>query len=269
MNHNKKQENKMKKKYKIVLITLSVAVLVLIVFRFYFNDEKVYISEEYSPSGKLIGTNEYVIRNDSTIMQGKFVNYNEKGIKISEGQFVDNEPYGLSSYYYDNGKIKSTHYKKNSKINLESTFYNAKGLINKYVVYDYLGNYFFTIYFDEKGATRYDGHFQIETYQYKFSHKKQFNIKEDQYLKVGDVLKYSYIVANIPNSKRSFKIENVGIDNLKVKRTLKNVPPAQIDVEEVLTKKGKNTIRSIVRYEFNDKVTPVFTDTLSFEVNVH
>jgi hypothetical protein len=136
-------------------------------------------------------------------------------------------------------------------------------------MYDEQGKEVFIIYFDEKGATKYDGYFQIETYQYKFANKKQFNITKDQNLKVGDTLKYSYLIANIPNSKRIFKIENINIDNSKVKRILKYVPPAQIDVEELLTKKGKNVIRSIVQYKFNDKVTPVFTDTLYFEVKVN
>lgn len=88
-------------------------------------------------------------------------------------------------------------------------------------------------------------------------------------LKVGDTLKYGYIIANIPNTKRSFKIENLGIDNSKVKRTQKHILPAEIDVEEVLTKKGKNTIRSIARYEFKDNITPVYNDTLIFHVNVY
>lgn len=259
----------MKSKSKKILIISTIAFVGLVFIYFFFRNERVYTLEEYSPTGKLIGTNEYVLRNGNTIMHGKFVNYNEKGIKISEGQFVDNEPFGICSYYYDNGKIKSSHFRKNSKINLESTFYSPKGFIEKYVIYDYLGNYFFIIHFDEKGATRYDGHFQIETYQYKFANKEKFNIHEDQHLKVGDTLKYSYTVANIPNAKRSFTIENLSIDNSKAKRIIKNIPPAQIDIKEVLTKKGKNIIRSIVKYEFNDKVTPVFIDTLSFDIHVN
>lgn len=251
-------------------IIVFVALVGLIILFFYFkNEKKIYLLEEYNPKGNLIGTNEYVIRDGTKIMQGKFVNYNEKGIKISEGQFVNDEPKGVCRYFYDNGKIKAIHYRKNSKINLESIFYNTNGLINKYVAYDYLGNHFFTIYFDEKGATKYDGYFQIETYQYKFAHKEQFKITQDQHLKVGDVLKYSYIIANIPNAKRTFKIENLSVDNSKVKRTLKHIEPCQLDVEEILSKKGKNTIRSIVQYKFKDKVTPVFTDTLSFDVNVN
>jgi hypothetical protein len=254
----------MKKKFIILLAVL----FGLMVLFFYFKDEKVYISEEHSPTGKLISTNEYVIRNGNTIMHGKFVNYNEKGIKIAEGQFVDGHINGKSVYYYDNGKLETIQFKK-GKITLESTSYNQNGLIEKYIVCDDFGKSVFTIYFDEKGVTRYDGNFQIETYQYKFAHKKQFNIVQDQHLKVGDVLKYSYIIANIPNTKRSFKIENLSVDNSKTKRVLRHIEPCQLDVEEILTKKGKNTIRSIVRYEFRDKVNPVFIDTISFDVHVN
>ena len=267
MNHNKKRKMKINKKYKIVL-SLSL-IIVILFFVFYIGEEKVYTSNEYNSKGQLIGINEYVIRNNDTILNGKFERYNDKGILISKGQFLDGHIYGKCKYYYDNGKIEEVHFRKNKDVTLESIFYNPKGFVEKYIVYDYLGNYFFTIYFDEKGVTNYNGNFQIETYQYKYANKVKFNITEDQNLKIGDTLKYSYIVANIPSAKRSFTIENVGIDNAKVKRILKNVPPAQIDVKEVLTKKGKNTIRSIVRYEFNDKVTPVFTDTLSFDVEVH
>ena len=61
----------------------------------------------------------------------------------------------------------------------------------------------------------------------------------------------------------------MSIDNAKVKRITKKIEPRQIDVKEVLTKKGKNTIRSIVKYEFNDNLTPIINDTISFDVEVH
>lgn len=255
--------------YKIIFLILSVFILVTIIFLYCLKDDKVYVLKEYNSNKKLLGTNEYVIRNGDTIFNGKFINYNERGSKISEGQFINGNIYGKCLYYYDNGKVEEIHFRKNKDITLESTFYNLSGLLEKYVMYDDLGKSSFIISFDEKGATKYDGHFQIETYQYRFSHKEEFNIKENQYLKLGDKLKYSYLIANIPNAKRSFTIENISVENSKVKRTTKKVEPCQIDVEEVLTKKGKNTIRSIVKYVFNDKVTPVFTDTISFDVEVH
>ncbi|WP_409819172.1 hypothetical protein [Flavobacterium sp.] len=256
-------------KNKILLSLLLIAILGALILIFYFREEKVYTSKEYNSTDQLIGINEYVIRNNDTILQGKFERYNDKGILISKGQFLNDETYGKCSYYNDNGKIESIYFRKNSKINLECLKFNENGLIEKYIMCDDLGKTAFVIYFDENGVTKYNGYFQIETYQYKYANKAKFNITEDQYLKVGDTLKYSYIVANIPNAKRSFTIENVCIDNAKVKRITKKVEPCQIDVKEVLTKKGKNTIRSIVKYEFNDKVTPVFIDTLSFDINVN
>lgn len=242
--------------------------LMVIIYR-YFKDETVYMLKEYNQQGRLLGTNEYVIRNGDTIMHGKFVNYNDKGIKISEGQFFEDEPHGECIYYTEDGKKEVVQYRKNSTITLESTFYNSKGYIEKYVVYDDIGHSSFIIKYDEKGVIRYDGYPQIEVYQYKFTNKAKFNIKKEQNLKVGDTLKYSYIVANIPNTIRSFQIENLKVPGSEVVRILKNVPPAQIDVKEVLMKKGKNTIRSIVKYEFKDKITPVFTDTISFDINVN
>ncbi|WP_264543071.1 MULTISPECIES: hypothetical protein [Flavobacterium] len=231
---------------------------------------KISILQEFSPSGKLVGTNEYVIRNGDTIMHGKFVNYNEQGNKIAEGQFIDGDIYGKCVYYYDNKNIKSIYYRQNSKITLESIDNYPDGKTEQYTMYANFGEPIFIIKYDKSGVIdSYKGNPQLEIYQHKVNIQTHQNEQIQNSLKVGDKLKYSYMVANIPNAKRSFTIENIGIDNAKAERILKNVPPTQIDVEEVLTKKGKNTIRSIVRYEFNDKVTPVFTDTLSFDVNVN
>ncbi|MET3047417.1 hypothetical protein [Flavobacterium covae] len=253
---------------KKILILLTILVLVTILFYSSLKNEKIYILKEYNPSGNLIGTNEYILKNGDTIIHGKFVNYNDKGIKISEGQFINGHINGKCFYYYDNGKIESIQFKK-AKITEETTFFSPEELTEKYVMYDDLGKSTFIINFDKKGVTKYYGYPQLEVYQYRFSHPEQFKIKEQQYLKVGDKLKYSYLIANIPNAKRSIKIENISIDNSKVKRTLKHIEPCQWNVEEVLTKKGKNTIQSIVKYEFKDKVTPVFIDTLSFDIEVH
>ena len=247
---------------------VSVILIGLIVLFFYFKNEKVYISKEYSSSGKLIGTNEYVLRKGEVIMHGKFVNYNGKGIKISEGQFVDNEPNGICSYYYDNGKIKSVSYRKNSKIDLETIYYNQNGYINQYTLYDNFGKTAFIIKYNNKVVSKYNGYSLLPKGQYKIVNKKQYETKTGDVLKVGDLIKYEYLLANTPYAKKTFKIENLGIDNTKIKRIIKKNPPTGIDVEEVLTKKGINTIRIIVQYEFNDKVTPVIKDTISFDINV-
>lgn len=265
MRHNKKR----KMKNKIILAAISFTLITVLILLFYFKDEKVYILKEYNSSGRLSGIHEYVIRKGDTIFQGKFTNYNEKGIKIAEGQFINNEPNGICSYYYDNGKIESIHYRKNSKITEESFFYNPNGLLEKYAIYDDFGKSSFIISFDEKGVTKYSGYPMLEVYQYKFTHEKQHNTKKKQILKVGDTLKYKYLVANIPNTKRNFKVENLDILDSKIERTITKTLPIRINVEEVLVKKGINRIRAIVNYKFQDKITPTLTDTISFKVEVN
>jgi cyanate lyase len=64
-------------------------------------------------------------------------------------------------------------------------------------------------------------------------------------------------------------VESIGIDNAKVKRTITAKPPTTIEVKEILTKKGKNTIRAVVKYEFKDNIMPAINNTLSFDVDVH
>lgn len=258
---------KINNKYKIVTSLLFIVVVMLIIV-FFFSGEKVYTSKEYTSKGQLIGINEYVIRNNDTILNGKFERFNDKGIKISEGQFLNDEPYGKCFYYFDNGKIKSSYFRKNSKINLECTYYNKKGFVEKYIMCDDYGHTALVVYYDSLGVTNYNGYLLFEKKLHKLNAINTHYEQVQKHFKVGNKLKYSYIIANIPNAKRSLIIENLGIDNSKVKRTLKKVEPCQIDVEEDLIKKGKNTIRSIVRYEFNDNITPVLTDTISFDINV-
>ncbi|MCV9930633.1 hypothetical protein OIU83_23440 [Flavobacterium sp. LS1R49] len=256
----------MKKKY---IIAVFLMILGLTFLFFYFKEEKVYTLKEYSPSGKLLAMSEYVIRNKDTVFHGKFISYNEKGIKINEGQFIDNEPHGNCFYYYDNGKLESVFYRKNSKINLECTYYDQSGLVKKYIICDSLGRTAFIIKFDDKVVKMYDGYAIWPVGQHKVVNKKLGEIKKGDDLKVGDTIRYNYLVANIPYAKRTFKIETVGIDNSKAKRIIKNKLPAEIIVEEILTHKGLNRIKAITQYTFNDKVTRVKNDTVSFDVNVN
>ncbi|KQO34616.1 hypothetical protein ASF10_02575 [Flavobacterium sp. Leaf82] len=260
----------MKKKYKITFAILFITVTVMILFNIFSNDKKIHVLKEYSPEGKLLGTNEYVIIKGDTILQGKFINYSEKGIKTSEGQFLNNEPNGICSYYYDSGKIESVFYRKNSKINLESTYYNQNGLVYKYIMCDSLGNTRFLIKFDEKAEVkRYEGYSILPIGLYKIVNKKQYKIKKGDTLNVGDVIKHYYLLANIPHTKRTFKIENIGIDNSKAKRIIKSKEPTEIIIEEVLTQKGLNRIEIVAQYKFKDKVTPTLNRTISFDINVN
>ena len=252
------------------MLVLSVVVIGLIVFLFCYNDEIVHTIKKYYPDSKETLTFDYIIRNGDTINNGKSIIYNEKGIKTSECNFVNNVLKGKRIHYYDNGKIESIEYNLDNKRKAEILWNYTNEKVKEYALYNPAGELTFNIKFNQDGTVaEYKGYPSIEIYQYKFANKERFNIKENQHLKVGDTLRYQYLVANIPNAKRSFSIENISIDNSKVKRIIKTTPPTGIDVKEVLTTKGKNTIRAIVKYQFNDKITPVLKDTTNFEVNVH
>ncbi|WP_264538523.1 hypothetical protein [Flavobacterium sp. N1736] len=261
-------KKRMNRRYRIIILLPIIALTWLVVF-FAFKNEKTYSLKEYYPDTKQTDVSEYVIRNGDTIVHGKFVRYNEKGNKIAEGNFVNGEPNGKSVYYFNNGKIESIFYRKNSKITEENIDNFPSGKIMRYTSYGDSGLSAFIIRFDEGGnVENYKGYPIMEIYQYKITNKR-FKVNINQYLKVGDTLKHQYIIANIPNTKRTVKIENLDVDNTKVKRTFKKTTQVGIEVKEVLIKKGINKIRAIVKYEFHDKEKTVINDTISFEVNVN
>lgn len=134
---------------------------------------------------------------------------------------------------------------------------------------DSLGNTRFIIKFDNGQVKKYEGYSILPFGLYKIVNNNQYQIKKGDVLSVGDIIRHCYLVANIPNAKRAFKVENVGRDNSKVERIIKSKLPAEIIVEEVLTQKGLNRINIIAQYTFDDKVTPVYNKTVSFIVEVN
>ncbi|MCV9934344.1 hypothetical protein OIU80_18855 [Flavobacterium sp. LS1R47] len=262
-------KGRMNKKIKVILLVVLILIIGMVVVYFSLKREKTYILKDYYPDIKQTAEYECIIKEGDTILHGQFVRYNVEGIIVAQGINVNGEPNGKSMYYFDDGIIESIHYRKNSKVTEESTYNYPSGKVREYLMYDDFGILDFLINYDELGNIKnYEGLPLIEIYQYKITNKR-FQTKINQYLKVGDTLKYKYLIANIPNAKRSFKIENIGVDDSKVKRTFKKVSQVGIDVKEVLTKKGANTIRAIVKYEFKDKEKTVINDTISFDVNVH
>ena len=260
----------MSKRNKIIIAIVAVGLLSLALLFFYNKSEKVYVLKEYDTKTKITDISEYVIRNDDTVFNGKFTRYNKKGIKIAEGNFLNGHIKGKCIYYYDDGKLESILYRKTSKITQESTEYYPTRKVKRYTMFDPFGLEAFIARYDEQSNIKsYEGYPLMEIYQYPIAHNEQFKIKTNQYLKVGDTLKHNYLVANIPNAKRSLNIELLGVDNSKIKRVVKQNPPVGIEVKEILTKKGINTIRSIVEYKFNNKEKTVIKDTLTFNVEAH
>ncbi len=255
--------------YKVILVIFSFASIGLLIFLFCFKDEKVPTLKRYYPQTKETFTFEYITRNGDTILQGTGIRYNEKGGKISECNFINNVIKGKYIYYYDNGKIEYIKYVLDSKRDAEIRWNYPNGEVEKYAFFSKYKEPIFLISYDKKGPTQYDGHVIESVYHGKLNSNKQHNTEDSQYYKVGDTLLHQYLIANIPNAKRSFKIENIGIDNAKVKRTITPKVPTTIEVKEVLTTKGKNTIKAVVKYEFKDNIMPPIINTLCFDVNVN
>lgn len=257
-------------KYKTKLLVLLVVLLGLATLFFCFKDEKVYTLKSYYSDTKVTDISEYVIRNDDTVFHGKFAQYNEKGDKIAEGNFVNGEPNGKSIYYFDNGNIKSIHYRLNSKIDIEGIWNYPNGNIERYIMYDEFGNPVFIIRYDEhENVKKYDGYALVEVYQYKFAHPEKFKIKTNQVLRVGDTLKHKYLLANIPKATRSLKIKLIDADYLGHRSKITNNPPVEINARNVLTTKGVNAIKAVVEYKFNDINKTVVKDSVYFEVIVN
>ncbi len=260
----------MTKKKKIILLVIATIFIGFIVAYFHTKDEKVYTLKHYDHQTKETSFFNYKIENTDTIIHGKFVKYNEKGVKISDGNFANNHIYGKFISYFENGNIKAEHFKINKELNSESIWNYSNGKIERYILNDEFGNAVFIIRYDEQSNVKnYEGLALIETFQYKIKFKDKFELNIDQYLKVGDTLRHEYLLANIPKSERAFKIELIDSENKKINRKITDILPAVLKVEEVLTKKGVNTFRATVEYKFDDKYKTVINDTISFDVEVH
>jgi len=232
-------------------------------------NEKRGVLKTYFPKDRQIVFSGYTIKNGDTILNGKYIVCKYNGQKVKSGVYKNGRGIGPVTFYFDNGNIESVDNRNNDK-SIETIFNYRNGKIERYVLYEDFGMSVFIIRFDEQSNVKsYEGLPLIEVYQYKIAHPEEFKINVNQYLKVGDTLKHNYLIANIPNAKRSFKIENLDVDNSKVKRIFTQIPPVGINVKEILTKKGNNRIRAIVKYEFNDKEKTVIKDTISFEVKVN
>lgn len=227
---------------------------------------KIGVLKTYFPKDKEILFSAYFIKKGDTILDGKYILCKYNGVKIKSGIFKNGEAIGPVIFYFENGNIESIDYKNEKRLSEETTYYYESGKIKRYALSDDSEKTAFIAKFDTIGdINSWQGFPVMEVYQYKKSSKQ----KNDQHLKVGDVFIHKYIVANIPNTKRTFKIENLSSDNSKINRKMLKTSRTNIDVKEVLTQKGINTIRAIVKYEFNDKEKTIINDTISFSVNVN
>ncbi len=254
----------MNKLNKNVFIIIFISVIIIALVFHFHNDNKTHVLKEYDTIKKVTKTFEYVIKNGDTIFHGKFSKINSRGVKISEGNYINNSPYGKCVYYYDDGAIESVQFRLGNNQNSEATWYYKNGKIESYIMYDNKGRPVFKIIFDQNGVEKYKGYSLLEIY----NGEPLKSVQKKEFLNVGDTLKYKYLIANIPMAKRTLKIENIGAKNSNYTRKVTNKVSTLFEIKEVVRKRGENTIRAIVKYDFDDKEMPALIDTISFKIYV-
>ena len=128
-------------------------------------------------SGHVIA--EYLLDNGDTIIDGKYSFYDNQNRLRKTGTFVDNEIYGTTKFYYENGNVESIHFIKDNKDIGEVTWNYPDGKIRKYSFYDVLGNLNFIANYDKEGTMETcKGLIIFEIYQFMLrKQKKQKGIK--------------------------------------------------------------------------------------------
>ncbi len=217
--------------------------------------------KHYYPDNSGYVIAEYLLDNGDTIIDGKCTFYDNQNRIRKTGTYVDNEIYGTTKFYFENGNVESIHFVKNDKDIGEITWNYPNGKIRKYAFYDDFERPIFIAKYDKDGVLDdCEGLILFEIYQFKIRAQK----KPKRY-KIGDTVKYQFMFPNIPNTERKFHFELLDYDNSKIKRTVTKIEPVTLDVEEQAVKKGKNTIRAYIQYKFKDKRETVLSDTISFD----
>lgn len=245
----------MKTKTKIIIF-ISVVLVAFLFYLMYINN-KLFTSKEFDKNGNLITEVEYKKKAGKSILHGNFHEFSSKGVLITEGKFLNDVAYGIWKYYDDDGNLKSVKFRKNDTITLEAKLYNTTGTLKQYVFLSENNEAEFISNYDEKGIRDLNG-FTLGGINY-----------EDKTYKLGDEIKYDFLVANIPQAKRKVIIENLAKDNSKVNRKITREAPCKWIVNEKLMNKGINEVRIVVINEF-DKSTGIkpINDTLGFKINV-
>lgn len=213
---------------------------------------------------KTYGTFEYIIQENDTVFTGTFYIYDENGNIKRKGQNVNNKFYGVYCDYYPDGKIESKRFRSDNRDVGEITWYRKDGILEKYNFLDDLDRVNFIAKYDEKGNIKdANGLILIEVNQFKLRQQNP-----NLYYKIGDSIKYKFMLPNIPNTTKKFDFKLKDFDNSKIKRFVKKIEPVSVEVIDIASKRGRNIIEAHVEYKFNDETKIVLKDSLFFEYNV-
>lgn len=203
---------------------------------------------------------EYFMSNKDTIIDGSYEKrYSNGNLKV-KGEFKYNELHGYLTYFNKSGHKEMISVMDSGNL-IETSLFDKKGKVKKYLLYDYEKNLRFIVSYSNKTVVKYDG---IPIFRAQ-KDKGEVNYFNSEF-KVDDALIYRIVVANIPYTKRSIKVKSNHRNN-EIYLVYHN-DSTLITVEDTNHEKGLYSIKYIVEYKFNDHITPILKDTLVVKYEV-
>jgi len=225
------------------------------------NKENNVFTKKFPEENKIVQYS-YILRGIDTVIQGKFIVYNKNKQKLAIGNYYNDKLSGKYTNYFSNGNISQIKYYDKDIIVGDRIFNYADGEVRKYVFHDYKSDPVFIVRFDKNG--------NVKSYEGKPLLDLKYLGKIDlDSLKTGDKLKYAFVLADVPTAKKTLNIQLLGYDNSKINRVIGARNKSEIEVEERIVKKGKNSVKAILKFTFNDSLRTTITDSIKFDYFVN
>lgn len=222
---------------------------------------KKNIIRKYLPSENIFTESTFILNEKDTILDGEVILYDLDSNKIGSGNYVKGKLQGIFTFYFLNKNIKEIRYYDDGIIVGDRIYNFENGKIRKYIFHDDKGEVAFIVRFTEKGNLEsYEGHSLVNI---EYSGKKELGD-----LKIGDTLSYDYLLAEVPLAKNYLTIKLLDFDNSKIYRNQNERSNFRIKMKEVIAKKGKNSIRAVLKHEFNDSLKNKILDSIRFDFTV-
>ncbi|UMY66249.1 toxin-antitoxin system YwqK family antitoxin [Flavobacterium sp. HJ-32-4] len=225
------------------------------------NEDNPKLIKSYPKENKIAEFG-YLLKGNDTIIDGEAVYYSlDKKTILGRAFYKNGLLNGIYTGYYGNGKIEQIVNYRNDTIIGDRIHNYTNGSIERYILYDESGRAAFLIKFDSKGnVIDYQGHPIVDV--------ENVGLKKLDSLEIGDSLKYSYYLANIPASKYLFTVRSLRSDKSKNHREISSRKQCRITVKEKILVRGENSIIAKVKFEFSDLNKTTISDSLRFDYYV-
>lgn len=244
--------------------TLSVFLIIsscLILFSCQKNDKQAKLIKYYPKENKIVEFS-YLLKGNDTIIDGEVTYYSkDRKIILGKAYYKNGLLNGRYTGYYTDGKIKQIVNYRNDTIVGDRVYNYSDGNIERYILHDDSGRVAFIVKFDNNGNV-------IKRQGFPLVDVENIGKKTLDSLKLGDSLKYSYYLANIPTSKCSFIIKSLNFDDKKNQRRISSRKNCRITVDEKVNRVGKNSIIAKLKFEFSDSNKTIIVDSLRFDYYV-